>query len=263
MNELGNTCKPPQFFHHIAGRLDHFIVAVGRNSYSDIADHVPWTYNLYTEEWRKYMMPKSQPVPSNLSAACGAVIGKELYIYACYNVGPDLWMLAQDANGDFTWNVVNVNPESQEPSPRGNASAWEYEGKMWIFAGYVGYVQPQKGYLNDYGDFEAPSTNQLLQFNIETKVWSNVKCLGDVPKPCSCHATTVRGDQVWLFGEKNGLRAFEEFYQLDMSTFTWTMIVTGHLKPQAPVFLQSECCNRQPYCTAWRQCAYIRLCMFT
>ena len=196
-----------------------------------------WTYNLYTEEWRKHKILKDKLVPWDLYAACGIVIGKEIYIYADAQANKsELWRLTRNTNGVFTWDVVNVSPDSKKPSPRCGASAWEYEDKMKtkdkIFGGAIGFLQSQEGYLNNFGDFELFSTNQLLQFDIETKKWSDLKCLGNVPAPRQYHATTIRGNQVWLFGGINGPWIYKELYQLDMSTFTWTVIVTEHLKPQ-------------------------------
>ena len=103
MEDLWVESEQPETYSwkHIAVRLDHFIVVVGCCMYEDyIENHMPWTYNLYTEEWRKYFIPKGKMIPINLQGGCRVVIGKDIYIFvANFRVNYDLWKLSQSSNG--------------------------------------------------------------------------------------------------------------------------------------------------------------------
>ena len=212
MEDLCVESEQPQTYSrkHIAVRLNHFIVVVGCCMYEDNIDHMPWTYNLYTEEWRKYFIPKGKMVPINLHGGCGVVIGKDIYIFvANFRVNYDLWKLSQSSNGVFAWSDVSVvNDETKKPSPRVGFTGWEYAGNLWIFGGYVKQPPPLLG----------SETNQVLQFDIATKKWSTMKCFGEVPAPRCQHATSIFMDKVWLFGGEDDSHSnayLDELYELD------------------------------------------------
>ena len=238
MKDSGIKCGPLQTSScsNIAVRLDHFVVVIGCSGEHFIRDHMPWTYNIYTEEWRKYLIPKENLVSINLVGACGVVIEKEIYVLNF--VGNDnLWQLTRNTNGCFAWNTVSVKDVTKTPFPRKYFTGWEYAGKLWIFGGLVpGYNGSTTGYLSDdNGDFYDSCTNQLLQFDIVTKEWTSMKCIGDVPVPRYSYATTIFEERVWLFGGSDYMgngTSFNEVYQLDMRTLTWIQLQTGHPKPQ-------------------------------
>ena len=42
--------------------------------------HVIWMYNLYTEEWRKHVIPQGLTVPGERLDACAVSIGSDVYM---------------------------------------------------------------------------------------------------------------------------------------------------------------------------------------
>ena len=205
--------------HHAAVRLDHYIVvfAAKRNRIRVIS-----TFNLYTEAWRKYIIPRGTEKPSDLSHTGGVVIRGDIFYY---ELGA-LWKLMSDKNGCFAWKELKQNGKT--PSPRSYCTAWAYKGNLWLFGGLA------TGYdlgLHDHGEFDGPYNNKLLQFSTVSEEWTNPKCNGAVPKPRWQHSTTVVGDNVWLFGGQSSVAAFDDLHQLNMCTFTWTEIQIWHTKP--------------------------------
>ena len=43
-----------------------------------------WCYNLFTEQWEKYVTPDSKSAPSSAFGGCAAVIGSDVYMFGSY-----------------------------------------------------------------------------------------------------------------------------------------------------------------------------------
>ena len=152
------------------------------------------------------------------------------------DVSNAVWELRRMPEGCFVWD--QITSKRNAVSPRCWHSGWEHRGKLYIFGG-MGNYNPIR-YLNDNGDFhffDDPSeehyvNNQLLCFDLSCQVWDNPKCFGDIPKPRRSHATATVGAKTWLFGgigDPN--EAFNDLFELNMDSLTWTKILTGKPKP--------------------------------
>ena len=234
---------------HVAVRMDHTIVVFGGthelNDYDDRVEylihnyhqrHTIWIYNLYTEKWRRYRIPKWKEAPKCLEwQACGVAIGEDIYVFT-WN---EFWRLTRNTFGRFSWTEILINENHKTPSPRSAVSGWEYNRKLCIFGGFG---HSSDDYLNEYGNFNDWCNNQLLQFNPDTVEWTNLKSCGTVPEPRHCHATTAIRETVWLYGgigySNSTFRYFEDLYELDMRSLTWTKIHTIGHKPQV-----LSCCS--------------------
>ena len=162
-----------------------------------------WTYNIYMEQWRKYVMPKRKTVPDlhSIAEACGVTVGENVYVLEASDYTNDLWKLSQTTHGCWIWEKVVVKPGTKKPSPRQYYNSWEYLGSMWIF-GVWG--PPVYGYLNDHGKHKGYRNgggfnNQLLQFNPVSKEWTNPKSSGAVPAPDHWCCTTAIRHKVWMY----------------------------------------------------------------
>ena len=160
--------------------------------------HEAWTYNLWTEQWRKYI--NQATIADTLTQflqlngnMCGVAIGSIIYMYS-----GGLWEITRNTDGSFDWNKVCVT-KKERPSPRRGPSCWEYENKMWIFGGFG---ESPVGYLNDHGDFaEASGTNnQLLSHEPSKQTWKNVEYSGEAPSPCEKASAARINDRIWLYG---------------------------------------------------------------
>ena len=225
---------------HIAVRVGHCVVVIGgevHNYFQDTHKRSVWSYNLYLEQWRKCLIPENKQVPDNFIGACGVVIGEVIYTFGGKGVLPgsvsnELWKLTQNTDGTFDWTRILVKHKKNTPCPRIGHSGWTYDGKLWTFGGdSVGHYEYIYEYLNEYGDFRNGCNNQLLHFNPVSHEWTNLKCFGTVPSPREFHATAAGGDTVWLYGGYNLDVDFDDFYQLDMCSLTWTQIQTSTPNP--------------------------------
>ena len=187
---------------------------------------------------QKHMIPESKLSPPHTARACGVAIKEDVFMFGGYNFSEricstELWKLSKSSQGLFTWSKVTTE-NLKVPSPRCGHSVWTYSGKLWIFGGFGPSLD---GYLNDNGEFlqsrnDIGCNNQLLSFNPPSKEWGNLQCSGLIPSPRASHATTIIGDNVWLYGGYNDTIVFDELYKLSMPSRIWTHIQTDETKPQ-------------------------------
>ena len=235
---------PERRWSHCAVSLEHFVLIFGGYSWNardKLSTRVIWSYNLYTEVWRKYEMPFIRCAPESFEGSVAAAIDKIIYIFGGYSIEyskymNSLWNLSRTNEGCFTWSSNKPQCKEKSPSPRQGHTGWEYAGKLWIFAGFG---DSPEGYLNDNGIetivFERlVINNQLLCFDPNTEKWTNPQCLGSIPTPRSDHASAIINDNVWLFGGTNqDMDYLGDICQLQMSSLTWSQIPTAHYHPHA------------------------------
>ena len=191
-----------------------------------------WRYNIYTNQWRKYVMPKQKTTPDHdsIASAYGVTIGEDVYVLEASDYTNDLWKLSHSAHECWIWEKVVVKSGTKKPSPRQYYNSWEYSGNLWIF-GVFG--PPAYHYLNDHGEHTGNSNgkfgfnNQLLRFNPVSKEWTNPKSYGAVPAPEHWCSTTAIGHKVWL-----GQDFYDELYELNMNSLVWTHIQFSPLNQQ-------------------------------
>ena len=217
----------------MAVRLDHCMLVFGGTWGNNelLSNRVIWMYNLYTEQWRKHLLADTD-VPPQCSGASATLIGVDIYMFGG-EIMPQLrltnalWKLSKTPARGFVWCEIKQQRKGQSPSPRDMHSAWEYGGKLWIFGGNSYKLD---GYLNDSGYVSYYNeNNQLLCFNPLRKEWTNPMCSGNIPLPRPQHATATIRDKAWLYVGQSlaSIRAFDDLYQLDMDSLTWTEIRTS------------------------------------
>ncbi|GMR60158.1 hypothetical protein PMAYCL1PPCAC_30353, partial [Pristionchus mayeri] len=82
------------------------------------------------------------------------------------------------------WRVVETKGEI--PSGRRSHSAFQYDGKMYVFGGF-------NGALNEH-------YNDLYEFDPRTEFWTKLDILGVPPSERRRQCTIVANDRVYLFG---------------------------------------------------------------
>ena len=227
---------------HSAVCLDTSIIIMGGvgRSKQPLSTREIWKYNLYTEEWKKHVIPYQKEAPEPFYGAIAVVIEGTIHTFG--GIGTEgerrnaLWTLSRTERGCFTWRFMKYQNEDESPSPRNGHTGWEYAGKLLVFGG-VG-PSPEE-YLNCHGNIAKSNwglsaNNQLLSCNPNTKKWTNLQCVGTVPTPRWCHASAIIGGKVFLFGGCiDNLGCQNDFSQLDMLSLVWTQLGIGHPSPQA------------------------------
>ena len=125
---------------HAAVRINNCIVVIGGISRLEaISQDVIWTYNVYTELWRKHKIhEKNKPPP--VKGACAAAIGPDIYMfggnmYSAENTDNELWKLSI-SHGCFKWSRIDFRHDMKLPSPLMDHTGWEYAGCLWVFGGF-------------------------------------------------------------------------------------------------------------------------------
>lgn len=85
---------------------------------------------------------------------------------------------------DNSWH----EPETygDKPTGRRSHSAWQYNGKLYVFGGYSGATSEH--------------FNDLHQFDPVTSVWTKVSPHGNCPVPRRRQCCVMKGDKMYLFG---------------------------------------------------------------
>ena len=244
--------------HHVAVSVGKQILFFGGYSYGThmndveyISHRTIYMYNLVTWEWCKHIMPDDQQVPHPVADACAAVIHNAVYMFggfygiteSCDSIvagehkdnycSNELWKLSK-AEYTFKWTRVQVQTL---PWPRRKASAWEFEGKFWVFGGSwtEQFEYPEEIYSNDawHSDtfHDISYCNELLSFD-SVHGWELVMCRGTIPSWRHGHASAKIEDKLFLHGGKFEYAAFDDLYELNMKTLTWTILEPcGPTKP--------------------------------
>ena len=117
-----------------AVKLDNSIIMFGGLWKTSFSTRVIWTYNLYTEEWRKYAIPHTKEAPEPFVSAITVTIDGAIYSFG--GATPNnriernaLWKLSRTREC-FTWSFIKPQCKEESPSPRDYHSGWEYEGKL-------------------------------------------------------------------------------------------------------------------------------------
>ena len=192
-------------------------------------------FNLYTEYWRKHVIPDQNLAPPSMRSSCAVAIGADIYLFGGYEHDSDssatsaLWKLTITSTGLFNWSKIKFDDQAKTPSLRRYHSGWEQLGKLWTFGGMVKCI---RGYLAKHGEYNTGYNNQLLCFDPSRQDWTNVISYGTIPHPRPKHATTIIGKKLWLYGGYGAYGSSDDLYQLTLSSLVWTQIHTsGELKP--------------------------------
>ena len=247
---LDNEAQPQERTGHVAVRVDKYIIMFGgyvsyehtfhgihisREQY--LSHEQVWLYDLDSEHWSLYQINGNQDgakSPQGTSGACAALLNGEIYMMFGHTEDGNtntIWKLSRCSNQSLQWKEIKIGNELEKPSPRDKLVAWEHDDKLWAFGGFG---PPLGGFLNKFGNFRVDDAeiahlirgwnNQLFTFDPEKREWTNLDPGGAVPSPRAAHAAAKVGSKVWMFGGRSGNERLDDFYELDLSTVTWSKV---------------------------------------
>ena len=199
---MSRETKPPMLSSHIAVHLAGSVVVFGGFSQdkqpcksSDI-----WVYNLYTDIWRKYMIPNrgNTVPPRRIYGGCGVANNNtDIYVVGLANLTnykSKLWKLTRTRKGGFSWVEVTVR---KAPLRRRCPTGWAYAEKVWIFGGCGPSQTRFVHLLSSREDGNQGSYDPLICFDPTSQKWTNVRCSGTVPSSQNdWHSSTINQDKV-------------------------------------------------------------------
>ena len=226
---------------HMAVCVKNNILVFGGNNLhgQQFSCHVIWMFNMFTEQWSKHVIPRSEPAPHHSKQACAVAISDDVYVfgglnssytrYSTFTRTNAVWTLTRTSETCYVWNKIPTMDNKKAPSPRGGHRGWQYAGNLWVFGG----CGPSPvGYLNDNGEYYHQWNNQLLSFDPSSRKWTNPKSSGAIPSPRANGAAIIVSHNVWFYGGFDGNNVvFDELYKLNMPSLIWTMIQTVSPKP--------------------------------
>ena len=199
---------------------------------------VIWVYHLDIDRWVKTALPETLVVPPPTAYACAVVVRSQIYLHGGILVESEtikatgaLWKFTSTAEG-ITWSEMKFRNKKSIPSPRCLHVGWGYEDILWIFGGagmrlenfmFNDDAENNNDNDNDHND-KFFWNNQLACYNPNNHEWKIVRVWGAAPSSRASLAVARIKDHIWLYGGKMGDEIYDDLYELNMESLTWTLI---------------------------------------
>jgi hypothetical protein len=102
-----------------------------------------------------------------------------------------------------TWELIEPAIGSERPAPRTNHACVTFDNKIIMYVVASHYVQsselkwPSRRFGGTDGQYHY---NDVWSFDIATRRWSELNCIGFIPSPREGHAASVVNDVMYVFG---------------------------------------------------------------
>mmetsp|Transcript_29585 Transcript_29585/g.62882 ORF Transcript_29585/g.62882 Transcript_29585/m.62882 type:complete len:512 (+) Transcript_29585:125-1660(+) len=174
-----------------------------------------YKYSFKTTKWSQISV--SGATPSARDRHVVVSYTDRIYIFAGYdgnNRVNDFWQYDTEHE---VWSVVDA-ALGTPPTPRHSHSGVEYDGSMYVFAGYDG---------NYRSDFH--------RYNFQARKWSIVPVKGSVPKARYRTSAVVYKNRMLVVGGHDGAKHLNDFYQFNFESLEWSLVDTnGQVPPPSP-----------------------------
>lgn len=174
-----------------------------------------YKFSFKTSRWT--VVPPSATMPSARDRHVVVSYQAQMYIFGGYdgsNRVNDFWQYHTE---EESWTLMD-NAVGQPPTPRHSHSGIEYDGSMYIFAGYDG---------NYRSDFH--------RFCFVQRKWSIVPVKGSVPKARYRTSAVAFKNKMLVVGGHDGAKHLNDFYQFNFDTLEWSLVeTTGQVPPPSP-----------------------------
>ncbi|CAE6444949.1 unnamed protein product [Rhizoctonia solani] len=148
-------------------------------------DNSLYFLDISTHHWTKIDI---QPAPSARVMHAACICGDQFIVFGGLSDTRylnDLWSLDIKSliQGTPKWERIKIAPGSRSPSQRLGQTMVAYGGKLHMFGGYNG----------------AKTWNDTWCFDMNTRTWTELRCIGPIPLPRAEHAVALgRGkEQRW------------------------------------------------------------------
>ncbi|CAE7195093.1 Lztr1 [Symbiodinium necroappetens] len=195
-------CQPPKqrSLHASIVVGDCLYIFGGYDGSSRVNDFYKFSFK--ASKWSQIHPAGSSPTARDRHVVVS--YAEKIYIFAGYdgnNRVNDFWQYDTEHE---VWSTVDPalgNP----PTPRHSHSGVEYDGSMYIFAGYDG---------NYRSDFH--------RYNFPQRKWSIVPVKGSVPKARYRTSAVAYKNRMLVVGGHDGAKHLNDFYQFNFDTLEWS-----------------------------------------
>ncbi|KAA1468076.1 hypothetical protein DENSPDRAFT_770400 [Dentipellis sp. KUC8613] len=192
----------------------------GRAKPGDKQDESLYLLNLVSREWTRVNVTGPGPVGRYGHAVC--MIGSKFFVFGGQVDGEflqDLW--AFDLNSlksKASWELFEPAPDSARPSRRTGHVCIAHGDRIIIFGGTDGQYH----------------YNDTWVFDIPTRRWTELQCIGYIPSPREGHAAAIVDDVVYVFGGRGvDGKDLGDLTAFKISTQRWFMFQNMGPSPSA------------------------------
>ncbi|KDN35663.1 hypothetical protein RSAG8_11406, partial [Rhizoctonia solani AG-8 WAC10335] len=187
--ETTGDAPSPRIGHQSALANGRLVVWGGQDNHPNISpeDNSIYSLNISTHHWTKL---DTQPAPGartfHAACLCGnkfiVLGGMQDHVKALHDLWSlDLYSLEQ---GTPKWEPIEPAPGSLSPPGRGGHVMVAYEGQLYVFG----------------GSNAKQTRNDTWCFDMTTRVWTELKCFGDLPSSRAFLAAALVGNAVYIHG---------------------------------------------------------------
>jgi N-acetylneuraminic acid mutarotase len=140
--------------------------------------------------------------------------------------------MMKEANLVLEW--MPIASEGDKPVPRGGHTAVAAEATIVIFGGHSYGGNGKFFYYND-----------TYLFDVDTGVWHNVTCGGELPQARYGHTAVLVGNRMFIFGGKGEKGSLRDIYFLDLLQWTWVPVSSTSAGPSPRLYHASSLVGRK------------------
>ncbi|KXN83219.1 Tip elongation aberrant protein 1 [Leucoagaricus sp. SymC.cos] len=200
----------PRHYHAMAIVGDNILaVHGGKNLFGDHdADPGLFLFNLVSRKWSR--IHTSGDAPGSRHGHSMAVIGTTIFMFGGYSIQDskyfsELWAFdLRTLRTQPRWELVTPLL-TERPPPRNVSVFVPYQNQLILFGGWG----------------EQGSTADIWSFNTNTKRWSQLRCMGDIPPPLSYIVGPVLDDVMYVIGGYDGRVGLNDVFALKIPERKW------------------------------------------
>lgn len=142
------------------------------------------------------------------------------------------------------WKRLRSAPDPIEPSPRAMGT-WVYDPETEL--SYYGF-----GLKEVYFGTNDTYYNDMWEYDVNSKKWTELETFGDIPEPRAYHCATIFNGVYYVWGGTMSVHNtpypnyvfYGDLYALNLTSFEWSMIDLSW-QPQAPTSRGGCTCVRK------------------
>jgi len=193
----------------------------GSHSFPPVKSNDLYALDIDTQKWTT-VLPLRGEAPSPRSDHCGAVVGKEFFVFGGSDANVKPLADVHKFNTE-TLQWTEIVPRGAGPSPRSGHTCAALGTKIFVYGGAT---------WDSKARVWKDKSNDIYVFDTVTNTWTRPAVTGDLPAVSTFAASFTVGTHFWLIGGGSKQSDFvsNSIYLLDTVSMTWKKLVTKGLE---------------------------------
>ncbi|TDL30173.1 galactose oxidase [Rickenella mellea] len=178
---------------HASGLVSSVLIVWGGDTKTDTKPNTSETQddglyllNLVTREWTRISV--HGPAPAGRYGHAVTMLGTRFFVFGGQVDGEflnDLWAFDPNSlKSKACWECIKPSSSTEGPACRTGHTCISYGDRIFMFGGTDGQYH----------------YNDTWAFDVNTRQWTELKCIGYIPSPREGHAAAIVDDVIYVFG---------------------------------------------------------------